>query len=70
MSTYKLISMELVCCNKWQNSVLYGICDDLDCDELNRDRGAYFRSLSGTLNHILHTDQVLLEFTTRHNVQL
>ena len=62
MSTFKLISMELARYNKWQNSILFGICDELDDHVLNQDRGAYFRSLSGTLNHILHVDQVLLDF--------
>ena len=62
MSTYKLIAMELARYNKWQNSVLYACCDTLTNDELNRDRGAYFRSLLGTLNHILHVDHALLKF--------
>ena len=62
MSTYKHISMELARYNKWQNSILYGCCNGLDDDALRKDRGAFFRSLHGTLNHILHVDQVLLEY--------
>jgi uncharacterized damage-inducible protein DinB len=54
--------MELARYNKWQNSVLYECCDNLDIDSLNRDRGAYFRTLLRTLNHVLHVDQMLLEF--------
>ena len=62
MSTYKAMAMEQARYNKWQNEVLYGICDGLSEDELKRDRGAFFASILGTLNHILHVDRVLLDF--------
>lgn len=62
MSTYKHIAMELARYNKWQNSVVFELCDALDQTELDLDRGAFFASLSGTLNHVLYTDHVLLEY--------
>ena len=61
MSTYKHIAMEFARYNRWQNGVLLGFCDGIGQEELDRDRGAFFRSLSGTLSHILHVDRVLLE---------
>ena len=42
--------------NAWQNSQLVDLLDVLDGDELTRDRGAFFGSILGTLNHILWGD--------------
>jgi len=38
--------------NQWMNRKLYGAAAGLPEDELQRDRGAFFGSLFGTLNHI------------------
>ena len=38
--------------NQWMNNNLYKACALLETDELVKDRGAYFGSIIGTLNHI------------------
>jgi uncharacterized damage-inducible protein DinB len=43
--------------NKWMNEKLYKVCADLPADELKRDRGAFFKSIHGTLNHIMVGDK-------------
>jgi uncharacterized damage-inducible protein DinB len=44
--------------NAWMNDKLYAACAPLSDDELKRDRGAFFRSIHGTLNHVLLADSV------------
>ena len=39
--------------NRWMNERLYALCAGLSDAERKRDRGAFFRSIHGTLNHIL-----------------
>jgi len=40
------------------NGKLYGACATLPDEERKRDRGAFFRSIHGTLNHLLLADSV------------
>ena len=42
--------------NEWMNSRMYALCASLPDEELHRDRGAFFKSLYGTLNHIAYGD--------------
>ncbi|MDD9966325.1 MAG: DinB family protein, partial [Myxococcales bacterium] len=44
--------------NRWQNDHLFGIADGLDDAARRLERGAFFGSIHGTLNHILWADQV------------
>lgn len=44
--------------NAWQNKGLRAIVDAMDEDALRRDRGAFFGSILGTLNHLLWGDLV------------
>ncbi len=46
--------------NRWMNERLYATCDALSDEERKSDRGAFFRSIHGTLNHILLADRVWL----------
>ncbi|UZJ44443.1 DinB family protein [Marinimicrobium sp. C6131] len=46
--------------NRWMNERLYETCGDLSDEERKADRGAFFRSIHGTLNHILLADRVWL----------
>lgn len=39
--------------NQRMNSQMYKVVRELSDFELNSDRGAYFKSIIGTLNHIL-----------------
>ena len=42
--------------NAWMNERLYGLCASLSDPERKVDRGAFFRSLHGTLDHLLACD--------------
>lgn len=42
--------------NAWQNTALRQIIPTLDKSELTKDRGAFFGSIMGTLNHLLWGD--------------
>jgi len=46
--------------NKWMNDKIYACAAQLSEEELKRDRGAFFKSIHGTLNHILWGDQIWL----------
>jgi uncharacterized damage-inducible protein DinB len=46
--------------NAWANRLVYDAAAALDEEELNRDTGAFFRSLFGTLNHLVTADRVWL----------
>ncbi len=42
--------------NQWQNNGLRDIVQVMGTDELSKDRGAFFGSILGTLNHLLWAD--------------
>lgn len=44
--------------NRWQNSNHLECAEGLDVDELMKDRGAFFGSLFGTMNHLLWGDKM------------
>ena len=46
--------------NRWMNERLYALCAELPDAERKRDRHAFFRSIHGTLNHLLLADRVWL----------
>jgi len=46
--------------NAWANTRLYDAVASLPDVDYRADRGAFFRSLHGTLNHLLTTDRVWL----------
>ena len=46
--------------NTWMNDRLYAVCATLPDAERRRDRGAFFRSIHGTLNHLLLADRAWL----------
>lgn len=43
--------------NGWMNLRLYAACASIADDERKRDRGAFFKSIHGTLNHLLYGDR-------------
>ena len=47
--------------NRWANSRVYDAASGLSEHELNRDTGAFFGSLIGTLNHVLVADRIWLK---------
>lgn len=46
--------------NRWANEHLYAVCAELEDADYRRDLGAFFRSVHGTLNHLLLVDRLWL----------
>ena len=46
--------------NRWMNDKLYGLSATLSDEARKRDVGAFFKSIHGTLNHLLLADRVWL----------
>jgi uncharacterized damage-inducible protein DinB len=47
---------KMACYNRWQNSSLHEAADTLSEDARRADRGAFFKSIHATFNHILWAD--------------
>ena len=47
--------------NQWANGRIYDAAGDLSDEEFNRDTGAFFGSMMGTLNHILTADRIWMK---------
>lgn len=43
--------------NRWMNEKIYAACGKLSDDERKADRGAFFKSIHSTLNHLLWADR-------------
>ncbi|QGM45089.1 DinB family protein [Methylocystis heyeri] len=46
--------------NQWQNQNLFSAADALPEEERRKDRGAFFKSIHATLNHLLWADHMWL----------
>lgn len=46
--------------NRWMNTKVFAACRPLSDEERKRDRGAFFQSIHGTLNHLLWADRAFL----------
>ena len=46
--------------NRWMNERLYAVCAEIPDAERKRDTGAFFKSIHGTLNHLLVGDKLWL----------
>jgi uncharacterized damage-inducible protein DinB len=46
--------------NRWMNDKLFAVAEKLSDEERKRDRGAFFKSIHRTLNHLLLADRVWL----------
>jgi uncharacterized damage-inducible protein DinB len=44
--------------NAWANGRVYAAAARLDPEQYRADRGAFFKSVHGTLNHLLATDRI------------
>jgi uncharacterized damage-inducible protein DinB len=47
--------------NRWANIRIYEAAADLTEEEFNADKGAFFGSVMGTLNHLLVTDRIWMK---------
>ena len=52
--------------NEWMNAKLYDAAERVPQEELARDRGAFFGSIIGTLNHLVVTDTIWLKRFAAH----
>ncbi len=52
--------------NNWMNKKVYEAAAALPADELARDRGAFFGSVLGTLNHLVVADTIWLKRFAAH----
>ncbi|ASC69605.1 hypothetical protein XM38_005320 [Halomicronema hongdechloris C2206] len=43
--------------NQWMNQKLYAVCASIPDRDRKRDLGAFFKSIHGTLNHLLYGDK-------------
>jgi uncharacterized damage-inducible protein DinB len=51
--------------NQWQNQSLYREADKLTDEQRKADRGAFFKSIHGTLSHLVFGDQAwMMRFAT------
>lgn len=50
--------MMMAAYNAWANERIYGAAATLPAEALNRDVGAFFKSMMGTLNHLLVADRI------------
>lgn len=44
--------------NRWQNASIFGAADGLSDAERRQDRGAFFKSIHGTLSHLFWGDTI------------
>ena len=56
--------------NQWMNKSIFLAVSKLSEEELSKDRGAFFRSIVGTLNHILVGDIIWLKRFANHPSRL
>ena len=56
--------------NQWINENLYSVCADLSDAERKGDRGLFFGSIHGTLNHLLLADKLWLGRFTHEPFQV
>jgi uncharacterized damage-inducible protein DinB len=47
--------------NRWANARLYDAAAALPKEDLDRNMGAFFKSMLGTLNHLLATDRIWMK---------
>ena len=47
--------------NEWANGRLYDAAAQLSAEQYRADRGAFFKSVHGTLNHLLATDRIWMQ---------
>ncbi|WP_404616012.1 DinB family protein [Rhodanobacter hydrolyticus] len=52
--------------NRWMNDKLYAAASRLDAAAMHEDRGAFFGSVFGTLNHLLVADTIWLKRFADH----
>jgi uncharacterized damage-inducible protein DinB len=52
--------------NCWMNQNIYSVCSAIPDEQRKQDMGAFFKSIHGTLNHLLYGDQAWMGRFTLH----
>jgi len=47
--------------NKWANGRIYDAASELSQDDFERNMGAFFKSMMGTLNHLVAADRIWMK---------
>lgn len=47
--------------NRWMNENLYRVCETIPDGDRKKDLGAFFKSVHGTLNHLLYGDRAWMD---------
>lgn len=53
--------MMLAAYNRWANARIYDAAATLSAEEFTRDTGAFFKSMMGTLNHVVTADRIWMK---------
>lgn len=53
-------AIDMASYNRWMNQRMYAVCAKLSDSERKKDRGAFFKSIHGSLNHLLLGDKIWL----------
>lgn len=56
--------------NQWMNQRLYALCAEIPDETRKADVGAFFKSIHGTLNHLLYGDRIWMGRFTQQTVDL
>ena len=52
--------------NCWMNQKIYSVCSAIPDEQRKQDMGAFFKSIHGTLNHLLYGDKAWMGRFTLH----
>lgn len=53
-------ALDMALYNRWMNQRVFELCSQLSDEDRKKDRQAFFKSIHGTLNHLLLGDKVWL----------
>lgn len=56
--------------NRWMNEKLYAVCAEIPDTDRKRDLGAFFKSIHGTLNHLIYGDKAWLARFTGQQIDV
>jgi uncharacterized damage-inducible protein DinB len=56
--------------NQWMNQRLYALCAEIPDETRKTDAGAFFKSIHGTLNHLLYGDRAWMRRFTQRSFDL
>lgn len=66
----RALAISMAAYNRWMNDKIYALAGELTDEQRKRDLGAFFKSIHGTLNHILVADEAWLQRLARLPVTL